>query len=264
MILTVFNVRLHFGSNQAPSEDWLRHRFQLFEDLCYPSLRGQSNQDFRWVVLLDEGTPAEFRARIARFAEWSNFVPHYTDQIMSVESFAAMRKDLIMRYVDDSRFLITSTLDNDDALHRDYIGTVQQQFSGQSYEFINFADGYALDHTRERLYHKHDRTSPFVSLIERTEAATTVWLASHRELHRYGPVRQVEGTPMWIQVIHGRNAVNTLDMFRRVPVAAVENNFAVSWKRHRQRESTLEIAAENLLTGLRRLPRTLMRRGEGA
>jgi hypothetical protein len=262
LVLTVFNVRLHFGSNQAPSEEWLRHRFQLFEQLCYPAMRAQSNQNFRWVALLDEGTPAEFRARIDRCREWENFIPHYTDQVMSVESFAAMRKALISRYVGPSEYLITTTLDNDDCLHRDYVATIQEQFSKQQYEFVNFADGFALDYQRERLYLKHDLTGPFVSLIEKSgDAATTVWLASHRELHRYGAVRQIAGRPMWIQVIHGRNAVNSLDLFRRVPVTDLGEGFSTTWTRRKPVESGIAIVAENAVNAILRVPRSLRRQG---
>jgi hypothetical protein len=225
VVLTVFNVRLHFGGNAPPGEDWLRHRFRLFEELCLPSMRAQRNQQFTWLVLFDAGTPAVYRERIAGYAAWRNFVPCFTDQVMSVETFAAMKKDLVARHIPPADYLITSTLDNDDALHEAYLDTVQRQFEAQPYEFIYITHGFALDYTRRKLYRKDDPTSPFVSLIERMEGWTTVWLASHRELARYGPVRQVETEPLWLQVIHGRNVINSIDLFRRVPLTSLGSGF---------------------------------------
>jgi len=260
VVLTVFNVRLHFGSNTAPDEDWLRHRFGLFESLCYPSMRAQSNQRFTWLVLLDAGTPQTFRDRISACAAWPNFVPCYTDAIMSVDSFQAIRRDLISRHVGNPEYLITTTLDNDDAVHTDYIATIQRQFDCQHYEFVNFPHGFVLDYAGRKLYRKHDTSSPFVSLIERMENFTTVWLASHRELPRFGPMRQVQVPPMWLQVVHGRNVSNNVDLFRRVRLDALGRGFPAPFPGTPVEESGLSLMVENTRTAVRSLIRRLVTR----
>ena len=72
-ILTRFNLRLvelstdldsdKFG-NKIDRDQWLLHRFELFERYCLPSMAAQANQDFRWFLFFDEATPSQFRERI--------------------------------------------------------------------------------------------------------------------------------------------------------------------------------------------------------
>ena len=66
-ILTRFNLRLvevsadldsdKFG-NKIDRDQWLLHRFELFERYCLPSMAAQANQDFRWFLFFDEATSA--------------------------------------------------------------------------------------------------------------------------------------------------------------------------------------------------------------
>ena len=40
------------NNEKIQTEEWLRHRFELFEAYCLPSVINQSNQDFIWYVFL--------------------------------------------------------------------------------------------------------------------------------------------------------------------------------------------------------------------
>jgi len=58
-ILTRFNTGLYRrteGLTVSPDE-WMEHRLRLFTSLTLPSIRGQSCQDFTWLVLMDRRTP---------------------------------------------------------------------------------------------------------------------------------------------------------------------------------------------------------------
>ncbi len=72
----------------SPDDAWMQHRFRMFEDFCYPSVRAQTNTNFTWLVLFDASTPEKYKERIAQFAAWKRFVPCYVDEIMTIESFA--------------------------------------------------------------------------------------------------------------------------------------------------------------------------------
>ncbi|MGA9120175.1 MAG: glycosyltransferase [Bacteroidota bacterium] len=246
-ILTVFNVRLSHGGETSPDSAWLEHRFRLFEEFCYPSVRAQTTSDFTWLAFFDTSTPPEYKDRIAQLAKWKPFVPCFVSEVMSVESFAGMKKSLLFpRVSPGTTHLISTNLDNDDALHARYVETVQKEFSGQDFEFVNFTNGYVFDRERERLYLRSHHSNPFASLLERLENSKTVWCAPHPEFSRIGPVRQVETEPMWFQVVHGRNVSNSTAEARRVSLDSIGHGFDAVKIIPRRRESRSSLALENV------------------
>jgi hypothetical protein len=57
-VLTRFNVKIGLGGGEsvAPNLEWLVHRFDLFDKFCFPSVRNQSNLNFKWLVFFDVDT----------------------------------------------------------------------------------------------------------------------------------------------------------------------------------------------------------------
>ena len=245
-VLTVFNVRLSHGGAMAPDRAWLEHRFRLFEEFCFPSVQAQTSADFTWFVFFDTSTPDEFKRRIERFSVLRQFVPCYVSEVMGIESFSSMKASLIAPYLPfGATHVITSNLDNDDALHSHFVENVQKEFSGQEFEFLNFTNGFLYDQEQERLYVRKHHSNPFVSLIEKTEQARTVWCAPHPEMARLGRVRQLATEPMWLQVIHGRNVSNSIADARRVPLRRRMDGFAMLDSLPRREESFTAITLEN-------------------
>ena len=109
----------------------------------------------------------------------------------------------------DTEFLITTRLDNDDALHRDALKTVRAQLRGQSFEFVNLRRGLVLANGKFSVI--AEGSNPFISLIEKKAQRpfTTVWCGEHLNLGRKGPIRQVPGGPHWLRTVHERNLSNT-------------------------------------------------------
>lgn len=245
-VLTVFNVRLSHGGAVAPDRDWLEHRFRLFEEFCFPSVQAQTRADFTWFVFFDSSTPDEFKRRIERYTVLRQFVPCFVSEVMGIESFSSMKASLIAPYLPFGvTHVITSNLDNDDALHAHFVENVQKEFSGQDFEFLNFSNGFLYDKEQERLYVRKHFSNPFVSLIERTEHARTVWCAPHPEMAKLGRVRQLETEPMWLQVIHGRNVSNSIADAHRVPLSRRMEGFPVLESMPQRKESTVAIIFEN-------------------
>jgi len=251
-LLTVFNVRLRHGGEVTPDHEWLEHRFRLFEMFCYPSVKAQSVKDFTWLVFFDSSTPREFRERIQGLPAMRQFVPCFVSEVMSIESFAGMKDSLFAPHLrPGTTHLITSNLDNDDALHSHYVENVQKEFSAQDFEFLNFTRGFLFDREKERLFVRKHLSNPFVSLVERFENARTEWCAPHTEISKLGPVRQVNAEPMWLQVIHGRNVSNTIADAYRVPLVRLDEGFEAVRGIARRHESRLTIALANISLGLR-------------
>ncbi|HOF39809.1 MAG TPA: glycosyltransferase [Candidatus Hydrogenedentes bacterium] len=215
-ILTRFNVRERPSDTQLVTDpQWLNHRIILFEQFCFPSVKAQTCANFRWLVFFDEATPDEFKERFQAYhLEFSNFEPIYLTEHNPDTVTQAVRQ----RLAPDTPFVITTRLDNDDALCRDFIQRVQTEFHHQDAEIINFPFGYIW--FKGRLYLYRDSSNPFTTLIEKNGDFSTVLARWHTRLSEIAPIRQAKGKPAWLQVVHGKNRKNRVRGRRILPDAA--------------------------------------------
>lgn len=201
LVITRFNVRV---TVTPASESWLRHRLTYFERVCCPSIRSQTNINFRWIVLFDSDSATWFQHEVRRLSSEAEFEPVWVEGPFSPSLVASITAERSKK-----EWLITSRVDNDDAIARDYVDLVQHQFERQEFEFINFQSGLQLTDSGE-LLHRLDPSNAFISLIERRTSAPPrgVYLSSHDEVERHGKMKQVSSHPMWLQMIHDRNGRN--------------------------------------------------------
>lgn len=252
LLLTRFNLR--WGPQySAPGEEWLAHRFELFERFCYPSVRAQSNQNFRWLVWFDTATPDAFRGRIEGYARWDNFVPLYLE-IYDLEVI----REQVSRMIGPAPFLITTRLDNDDALCRDFVDLVQRNFRRQECEFLNFPYGYVWH--EQKIYLSKQLSNPFISLIERGDGRPrTVWYGNHRRVAQLGSLRQVRSGPAWLQVVHERNLLNEVQGIRR-PITRLAGGFTIRAVTPPPEENRLSLAIDQARGYVREFKRRAAKR----
>ena len=210
VLLTRFNTRRDAGSD-PPGESWLQERWTLFERFCVRSVRAQQCTEFDWLVFFDAGTPEHWRSRADGVAAAAGFRVVYVDgpfdAVVAARSIRALG-------LDSAPYLITSRIDNDDAIAPHFVGTVQRAFRPTRLEFVNLPLGYQL--SGRRLFLRPYVASSFVSLLEAVDGpARTVYFTEHHLIGRH-PVRQVWSLPAWLQVIHGGNIANVV---RGIPVS---------------------------------------------
>ena len=248
LLLTGFNMRISGCPGLDPA--WLSHRFELFDRFCYPSVRAQSNQNFKWLVFCDVDTPREFKDRLEAHAEWKGFLPYYT------RTLEAYREPVLENIDGSATHLITTNLDNDDAVAETFIENVQQQFDGQEFQLVNFPTGLRLRLRRPKLYAHQVQANPFLSLIERNDDVTTIrGCGPHNLLEsKYDDIRDVESEPLWLQVVHGRNIAATgIWGCRRVPLSVLDRGFSLRYQHGVGREGRLAIGLENRWRGIERV-----------
>lgn len=187
---------------------WLETRFNLFERFCLPSVAAQTCQDFDWILFLDEHTPDWARARIDTLSAKHPFRAIYTPIFDNFGWARAVRA--IAGPPQAGRFLLTSNLDNDDALAFDYVARVRKAAAGYAARgryAINIPEGCML--AGNRLFRHRHKQNAFTNLVEPDDDnfATTMTIR-HMELSDHVPVIQAEGGPGWLQVIHGNNVSN--------------------------------------------------------
>lgn len=206
-------------SNIRNRPGWLAERFDLFERHCLPAVAAQTRTDFRWVILFDIDTPAMFRERIERYRQVVPFTPVFTPMF---------RGDAWVRIVREATgittpWLLTTRLDNDDAIARDFVERLHAAVLAAPTErsSFNFTHGFVV--SDGRVYALRHPSNAFVSLFEANgPEATTVMAHQHMEIGRAGPVRQIDGPGAWVQIVHGGNVSNKVRGWRVAPEALVD------------------------------------------
>jgi len=219
LLITRFNLRISQWCSDKRGEKvlddaWVRERLLLFEHFCLASVRGQSRQDFRWLVLLDEDSTDFVRDSFARLCrEYPRIEPVFLPPIESDRQISAA---IGARVSPRTEVLATTRLDNDDALRRDFFETLRRSMRGNRREFLNPRFGYT--YFRGEVQVMSHRYSPFVTLVEPATQGPFVSVhcgLPHGRSRRLAPVRQLPATPYWIHGIHGRNLANCAPGERR-------------------------------------------------
>ncbi|WP_426356936.1 glycosyltransferase [Pseudocolwellia sp. HL-MZ19] len=219
-ILTRFNLRKEDWNTtktntKVLTDEWMRNRLELFENYCFSSLKHQSEKNFTWLVFFDTSTPEEFRQIISRLdAEFTAFTPIYIDGMNAF--YPSIKKEIQASLTQP--YLITSRLDNDDALHQDYVKEVQANFNQQDFMAVDFIDGFTLQIAPQVRFAKRSHVhNPFLSLIEKSEGFKTIWANDrHGAWSKTKKVTPIRNKPMWMSVIHMENKVNDFHGFGNV------------------------------------------------
>jgi Putative rhamnosyl transferase len=228
--LTKFNVRSFPDLRPGCDPEWLANRFKLFDQFCFPSVCNQSNQNFKWVVFFDADTPDEFKTKIADYSDrWANFVPLYLDFPLPYGEFPNEARKVVRKVIpDDCEYLITTWLDNDDSIHKDYVQMIQDEFSQQECETINFIFGYQL--SEGKLYFDFEMANHFISLVEKysPDSFHTCLCKPHKEIYEIcKSAKKILSKPVWMEVVHGSNYMNVYRRGPRIPRGTILNDFGI-------------------------------------
>lgn len=220
LVLTRFSARF-LPEQEPPDEDWLWYRLGFFADACVPSMRAQTVQDFRWLVWLDPRCSEDFRLELEDLAR-DTFEPIWTTDVF----WSTYRGEVAART--SAAYLITTRLDNDDAVARDFVEAIQDAFTPTTRLAIDFPHGLQVDRSGA-VYSDYYPTNHFVSLLERrTESLpATVYVDGHPRLPRHTAVRRIHTEPMWLEVVHGTNLLNTI-RGPRVSPAHLDERFEIT------------------------------------
>lgn len=242
-VLTRFNIASPGReSTIRNSPGWLDRRFELFERYCLPSMAAQDSPRFSWLIYFDKDTPDQFRQRIAAAQDIVPFEPRF----VGLFDIGIAVDDVRARLDPAQPRIITTRLDNDDAVARDFLSRVRQQAARlPDGSVINFTNGVALRHGR--LYAASDTSNPFTSLVEQSEGAQTIWSAKHRDLERLWNLAQVSDASCWLQVVHGENVANRIKG-ARLSDAEVLANFAIDPETPIEATSRSALLADRLVT----------------
>ena len=116
----------------------------MFEKFCLPSISAQTNNNFQWIVLFDESTSEGYRSRINEYKEQcKQFLPVFVGEKWHHNFIAVFRgviKKLCTESGENFDMLLTTYLDNDDALATDFVEDIQTRV-------VNFSTGTFLNYS---------------------------------------------------------------------------------------------------------------------
>jgi hypothetical protein len=203
VILTRFSVRFP-GSPPVVDDDWLFYRWAFFCDALAASVARQTVRLFEWLVFFDVETPTWLREAIDALSP-GLFTPVF------VSSWSPLIAQQAVAEVSSSPYLITTRIDSDDAIARQFVADVQSHFAHQESLYINLLCGVQVERTGE-VYRYDEPSNPFISYVEKrapSELPRTVFFTlRHSDCRWYADLLNVVGPPRWMQIIHGSNIAN--------------------------------------------------------
>ena len=217
-IITRFNLTnetWNYDKNNVKvlDETWLNKRYKLFENYCFPSLLNQKEKEFIWLVYFDINTPENYKKENEKYARiFPNFTPVYKNNFKHFTS--DLCSDIRKLIAEDTEYIITSRIDNDDAFHCDAIKIIQQQFNFQEKAIVDLTKGFCLQVKPSfKLSKSSLKLGPFVSLIERIDDGCfeTIISRAHTDWNSIENIIEIKKQPLWIQIIHENNLLNVLN-----------------------------------------------------
>lgn len=231
-LLTRFNLDLFPNDKKNKStrtEEWLIDRFRLFDQFCFPSVLSQSCKDFIWIVLFDDKTPEIYKKLISEYHyKMGNLLPVFLKS-EDAWSHQELVNKVIANHKDETPFLLTARVDNDDALHKDFIKNVSalRNVNMDLDHFYSFGCGlqyFTEKNLAIRLHYPKNHYLISVSRKYDRKSSKNILEFLHPDIANYGiPFTCISDTePMWVEVIHEHNVNN--DCIMTLPQRPVSDN----------------------------------------
>ncbi len=226
LLLTRFNIKFNrrFTYNNDPA--WLSVRFDLFEKYCLPSVINQTSENFKFILFFDKGTPDEFKTRAEGYKlKYSNVEICYSEGVdvsdgsMSNDNLPDVKDKnyvrLVQPFLDESDYILTIRLDNDDAIESTYVENLQNKAN----EILKGATnlpivlgsrmGLQLLLDKGTMYKMLYPNNHFIGLLTERVNFMTILDDTHlvmTQKFEYTPI--CSNDPMWMEIVNGTNADN--------------------------------------------------------
>jgi hypothetical protein len=172
----------------------------IFSDWCEPSVRAQKIPFDGWLVLVAQGLTDSFQTaleeRLPSFAE-----------VLEIPEQEPFTKTLETYFQQVGGEVITSRLDADDAISRDFTATVSRKI--RRGRVLNLRHGYQYFVDTSGLLHRDLKSNPFISFWS-TDDRNVYSLGIHSKVGSFCPVDELWTIrPMYLKIAHlGNTAYN--------------------------------------------------------
>lgn len=200
------------------SEEWHEHRFELFQNYTLASFKNQSVQNFIWLVFFDINTAPKYKKIIQSIQDnYPSFKPVFIEHGEKINSAVF---ELFPKYFErETKFVISTDIDNDDVLHKDFVKIVQQHYKPLHNNVIDLRRGYQMTIENENKVYFNEFfgvANPFVSITEDIHQMKTIMNERHKNYRHYPNISFYDQKPLFIQIIHSNNLMNNTYNTKRI------------------------------------------------
>jgi hypothetical protein len=199
LVMTNFNERFDTIYTHSLDEEWLKYRWKLFTTFTVPSMLGQSQTDFDWVILCHPKSPSWFKSITKTLEVPIRIHFEFDSPTPTIPGLNDPNLDAVL----------TTNLDSDDAINRCYLERVRSFFEAEpfKYELFEIEDGYKYDYSCQRIAPWQWKSSPFSTRVNFGPNIDPFDFGGAHDKH-YGKYKNVEisrGDPLFLQVVHDKN-----------------------------------------------------------
>ena len=192
----------------------LQRRFQLFEEICLPSLAAQTDPDFNMMLITSRDLPDWAHDRLMGLVRELPNV--YVRAYRPLANIQRVFKRSVFEMLDPTAPITASfRLDDDDALASDYIARLRTHMvSDKVGKIVTFSHGHQLALSDGALQVWDDTRecgSAGLALVQRggvksiPETVTIHCLGGHRKVGQFAPVINDKSDAMYVQTANGVN-----------------------------------------------------------
>ena len=217
LLLTRFNYGIYDRYSKDMAAEWTIHRMSLFRAFTLPSVLSQTNQDFHWLLFVDQRTEA---SQINILKD----VPKATVIKVAPQTPSSLLASRVLTEAEDRfEYLLTTRLDSDDCIHSKFMEYVRNEADRKKTETrcLCFECGWKLDLKTGIARMIWYPANAFISLIEPRKKAKTVWCGPHNKVKKYFRYERIKIGGMWTIVVHSRNIGNRIN--------ASDDGRAITW-----------------------------------
>ena len=214
-VITRFNLkhsdniwRKDKSGNDVLTEKWLNKRMELFKKYCFPSVINQSSKDFIWLIYIDSNTKEKYQSELDVLSKLMNNIK--IKRVYSYKEFENTYCEDVINLTSTNWYshIITTRLDNDDIIHKDFIFKIQELFNCQEYMAVNFLKILMLNPSnKNKLNIDYQFSNHFVSLIEKIKENKIkgCYSKGDRFWNEDGKIIQVTSKPYCAEIISDQN-----------------------------------------------------------
>jgi len=215
------------SGNTVLTEEWLLQRLGIFEKYCLPSVINQTNLEFHWCLFFDIKTPPIFREKIESITKRFPYI--HSIFIDKMEDLVSAFKAFIHENSEGNTHVITTRIDNDDIIHRDFVKTIQSLFRPNDLCVIDLRRGYQLsiDVEPAEVRNYSHPFNAFLSIIEPVNSCSTIYSRQHYHWKNEKTI-VYEKKRLWIELSHDENYVNHRQVKLKMSYSFEPKRFALS------------------------------------
>lgn len=199
------------NENSILNDEWLKERIKLFKKYCLPSVVAQTEKKFKWLIFF-ENEKNLLVENLLNFLKKYDFID--TIFVNGYNEFQNNLSGIIKEKIHFPSKCVTTRLDNDDAIHENFILEVQEIAKTASpLTVVHFPYGLCLDlGKKNRLAQQFHPLNQFITLVEDIKQGEgdlkTVYINPHNKWGDEYIELPARKDNLWLQVTHHGNMIN--------------------------------------------------------